>query len=140
MKKITIIYGSTTGNTASVANIIKDNLDASVTLSEVTEASEEMIKEADLVLLGSSTWGYGEIQDDFKEYYENMSRDLFEGKKLAVFGCGDFDSFEDVFCEATELIRERAVECGATIVSNNLKINGDPEDNESEIINFAKAL
>lgn len=142
MKKVAIIYGSTTGNTETVANLIKDNLsDCEVTLSDTNNASSEMVKDADLILYGSSTWGYGDLQDDFQVYHDKeMTNELLAGKNVAVFGCGDEESFEDVFCEATEIIRTKVLECDGNLVCDILKINGDPSDNKTEIIEFAKSL
>ena len=142
MKKVTIIYGSTTGNTETAANMVKDNLsDAEVVISDVKDATAQMVEDADLVVYGSSTWGYGDLQDDFQEYYDKeMSNDLLSGKNVAIFGCGDEESFEDVFCEATEQIKSKVEECGGNVVNDILKINGEPSDNESEIAAFAKSL
>ncbi|BES64657.1 flavodoxin [Gottschalkiaceae bacterium SANA] len=140
MKKVTIIYGSTTGNTESVANLIQSSLtDYETTISDVVNASNEMVKEADLVIYGSSTWGYGELQDDFFEYHDKkMTSELLSGKEVAVFGCGDQDSFGDVFCHATDLIREKVERCGGVLVCENLKISGDPSDSLDAITRFAQ--
>lgn len=142
MKKATIIFGSTTGNTESVANMIAKNLiDYEVKLCYVTDANDDCVKDADLVLFGCSTWGYGELQDDFQLYYNDaMTSILLRGKNVAVFGCGDKENFEDVFCEATELIKSKAEGCGANIVCENLKVDCEPMDNEDAIIAFAKSL
>ena len=142
MKKVTIIFGSTTGNTETVANMIAKNLnDYEVTLCYVTDATDDCIKNAELILYGCSTWGYGELQDDFIPYYEkSMTSRLLRGKNVAVFGCGDKENFEDVFCEATELIKTKAEKCGANIVCENLKVDCEPMDHEDTIIAFAKSL
>jgi len=141
MKKVSIIFGSTTGNTERVAEIIKDNMaECEVTVTNVCNAKDEMITTADIVLFGSSTWGYGELQDDFIEYYESMSSELLSGKNVAVFGCGDSESFPDVFCEAVNLIMEKATECGANVKGEGLKVDGDVDDHISAIEAFAKSL
>lgn len=141
MKKVAIIYGSTTGNTEKAAELIRRNLtDCDVTLSEVSGATDELVSSADLVLLGSSTWGYGELQEDFNPYYETMSAELFRGKDVAVFGCGDKEGFADVFCEAVDKINEKALQCGATILAEGLKIDGDADDSLEQIQAFAKKM
>lgn len=141
MKKISIIYGSTTGNTEAVANLLKDLIkDSEVTVTSVDKANADLVKNADLILYGSSTWGYGDIQDDFLEYYEAMNSDLLQGKDVAVFGCGDSVGFGDVFCEAVKLISEKVIECGANVIAEPLKVDGDVDDNASEIEKFAASL
>ncbi len=141
MKKVSIIFGSTTGNTEKVADLIKGYMsDCNVSVSNVTDAKDEMVKEADLVLFGASTWGYGELQDDFIPYYENMNSELLSGKDVAVFGCGDEAGFADVFCEAVKLIAEKASDCGANVLGDGLKVDGDVDDNIEQIEAFAKSL
>ncbi|KAB3533487.1 flavodoxin [Alkaliphilus pronyensis] len=141
MKNVSIIFGSTTGNTEKVANLIKDHMtDCNVTVSNVVDAKDAMIESADLVLFGSSTWGYGEFQDDFAPYYDNMSSDLLSGKNVAVFGCGDSVGFADVYCEAVNLIIEKASDCGAKVIVEGLKVDGEVDDNLDKIEAFAKSL
>lgn len=141
MKKVSIIYGSTTGNTERVAEIIKDNLaECEVSVTNVCNAKDEMIKLADIVLFGASTWGYGDIQDDFLEYYDSMTSELLSGKNVAVFGCGDSESYSDVFCNAVDLITEKALECGAKVIGEGLKVDGEVDDNVSQIEAFSKSL
>ncbi len=141
MKNAVIIFGSTTGSTEQVAETVSQNMvDYSVTTVNVTEATAALVADADLVVYGCSTWGYGELQDDFLPYYDDeMTSELLSGKKVAVFGCGDQESFEDVFCEAVELIKTKAQECGAEIVAE-LKVDGDPGDSEEATVEFAKSL
>ena len=140
MKNVSIIYGSTTGNTERVAQLLKENIkDCTVTVSNVTDASNEMI-EADIVLFGSSTWGYGELQDDFASYYDNMGNLPLSGKSVAVFGCGDSASFGEMFCEAVNLIESKLEECGANLICDSLKVDGDVDENISEIEEFAKSI
>lgn len=139
MKKITIIFGSSTGNTEKVALMIKDHLIGFDTeVINVVNSNASMIKTADLVLLGSSTWGYGEIQDDFLDFYDSMNTDLLGGKNVGVFGCGDSQSFSDVFCKAVDLIIEKASDCGASVLGDELRVDGEVEDNLSAIEAFAK--
>ena len=66
-KKMTgIFFGSTTGTTESVAARIAERLGvAQADVHNVAAASVEDVKKYDLLLLGSSTWGSGELQDDW---------------------------------------------------------------------------
>lgn len=141
MRKVSIIYGSTTGNTERVAEMIKDQLTADeVKLIQVSQAKAEDVQEADLVLYGSSTWGYGDLQDDFEPYFNTMDAALLGDKEVAVFGCGDSIGFGDVFCEAVNLISEKATSCGAKLVADGLKVDGDVDNNIDAINDFAKGL
>ena len=140
MKNTIIVYGSTTGNTEKLAGLIKDQLDYNTTVVNVTEVNIEDIKQADLVLFGSSTWGYGDLQDDFEAFIDNINADLVGGKDVAVFGCGDEDGFADVFCNAVDIITEKVLEAGGNLVTDSLKISDDPEDSLDDIIIFSAEL
>ena len=101
MKKATIIFGSTTGNTEIVADKIAENLAGYETqVVYVTDAKDDaLVQGADLVIYGCSTMGLGELQEDFLPYYENrMTAALLKGKDVAVFGLGDKENYEDYFC------------------------------------------
>ncbi len=143
MKNVLILYGSTTGNTQNVSETIEGILTekgSDVTVESVSDADSDAIAAADLVLLGCSTWGEGELQEDFIDFYEDMSSDDFSGKNVAVFGCGDSAMFPHVFCEAVKLIEEKVADCGANVLCEGLKVDGDVDDNEDNIIAWAKGL
>lgn len=143
MENITIVYGSTTGSTQSAAGIISDALaskGAKVSVHDVSSVDDSVVDNTDLVLLGASTWGEGDIQDDFLDFYEAMSKDRFANKKIAVFGCGDSAMFPHVFCEAVTLIEDKALSCGADVIVEGLKIDGMVGDNEDQITEWAKGL
>ena len=61
MKKATILFGSTTGNTEIVADKIAENMpDYTVRVIYVTDAKDDAaVQEADLVIYGCSTMGLG---------------------------------------------------------------------------------
>lgn len=141
MSDALIVYGSTTGNTESVADTIStdlSNADYTIKKINVSDVGVDILNETfDLYLLGSSTWGDDEVefQEDFAPFYENMNGDLnLSGKKFAVFGCGD--SSYEYFCGAVDVLEERLGKLGATLVCESLRIDGEPE--ESEINKWAQ--
>lgn len=143
MSAALIIYGSTTGNTQYTAEVIDKVLKEkgfNTALMDVADASlDELKKDFELILLGSSTWGDEdiELQEDFEPFYESMANGVsLTDKKLAIFGCGD-SSYEH-FCGAVDAIEERVQELGAEVVVDSLKIDGDPE--EPEIRQWAEDL
>ena len=70
MANIHILYGSTTGATEAAAQQLAALLGAEA--KPIAAASPEDF-EADLLILGSSTWGYGELQDDWALVYPSLS-------------------------------------------------------------------
>ena len=131
MSAILIVYGSTTGNTESVAERVASTLSKAgheVSLKNAADVAPKGLADGvDLVLLGSSTWGDDdiELQDDFVPLFENLEDAGLSGRKVAVFGCGD--SSYTHFCGAVDAIEEKAASLGATVVVGSLKIDGDPD-------------
>lgn len=131
MGKTLVVYGSTTGNTETVAEQVQAVLSQrcwEATLKNAADVSARGLAEGyDLVLLGCSTWGDQdiELQDDFVPLFEELDQAGLSGKKVAVFGCGD--SSYTHFCGAVDAIEEKAGTLGAVLVTGALKIDGDPD-------------
>ncbi len=141
--KAVVIYGSSTGNTQTVAGWVGEALAAAGLQTEVVDvarAKAETVLSYDLVVLGSSTWGQGDLQDDYFNFYDDMSADQFSGKKTAVFGCGDSAMFPDNFCEAVDKIEAKAKESGAVIVAESFKIDGEIDDYKAQIAEWSARL
>ena len=99
MSKIGIFFGTSTGTTEGVAQQIAEQLGVSDVFN-VSEVSADKLTEYDVLLLGSSTWGSGDLQDDWYDFLEAAKGLDLSGKKVAIFGCGDSSSFSDTFCGA----------------------------------------
>ena len=130
MVKTILIYGSTTGNTEELSGHVAVGLKqagAEVMVKNVAEASVDELADYDAVVFGCSTWGAGELQDDFIDFYDGMDGISLEGKKAAVFGPGDSEDYPDTFCEAVDILEEALKKCGAEIVAESLKVDGDVE-------------
>ncbi|BCS97012.1 flavodoxin [Desulfoluna limicola] len=143
MARALIIYGSTTGNTETAADHIGAVLAGKgldVTVQNVTDTNPGDEAAYDVVLYGCSTWGEDEIelQDDFIEYYEAMDTASLSGKKVGIFGCGDSSYL--YFCGAVDAIEEKVRNVGGLLVAEGLKIDGDPDEWEGEINDWAAAV
>ena len=69
--KTGIFYGSTTGDCERIAKSLAAKLGAD--LHNVSELSDAALQAYDLILLGSSTWGYGDLQDDWEGAISKLS-------------------------------------------------------------------
>lgn len=141
MKKIIIIYGSTTGNTEQLAhfigNVLEEHDDLDVTTKNVMDAGIEELPEYDVILLGSSTWGDGDLQDDFVDFYEQMKVLDLTAKTAAAFGTGD-SSWEH-FCGAVDMLEERLIKCGADVIKG-FKVDGEVEDAKDEATHWVNDI
>ena len=115
--KIGIFYGSTTQNTANAALAIKVELDSlgEVDLHDIARSDLSLMADYDLVILGSSTWGAGELQEDWHGKETLPGVDL-KGKKAAVFGTGDQRAFGDTFVDALGALADGAEKAGAKLI------------------------
>ena len=140
MAKALVVFGSTTGNTESVAGYVAQALQDAGLVVDVKDAAivsaDGLAEGYDLVLFGCSTWGDDEIelQENFVPLYDALGKACLEGRKVAVFGCGD--SGYTHFCGAVDAIAEKAEQLGAKIVGVPLKIDGDPD--KAEAVSWAK--
>jgi len=138
--KTMILYGSTTGNTENLATFLRDYLVSQgrkTDLKEVTETDGELIKAYDLFLFGCSTWGEGELQEDFEEFYKEMDKMDFNGKLCAVFGPGDEENYLDTFCAAVDIIEKKVTQMGGKLVCESLKIDENDGDGDALLRNWA---
>jgi flavodoxin short chain len=144
MANILIVFGSTTGNTESVARQIAIGLSSApntVTVKNVSDTKvEELGNGYDLTILGASTWGDDEIefQEDFEPFFQEMDSADIKGRKIALFGCGD--SSYQFFCGAVDLLEDKINELGASLIHEPLKIDGDPQGAQADIDSWIKII
>ena len=107
MKKIGIFYGSTTGTTESVARIIAKKLGVSdENVHDASKLTKELVEGYEVLILGTSTWGDGEVQDDWYDALKILAGMNLTGKCVALFGCGDSESYSDTFCDGMGIIHD----------------------------------
>ena len=115
MKKTVIIYGSTTGNAAMAAETIAAQLGGG-DIKEVAKASKDDLVDYENIILGSSTWGDGELQDDWYGFLPTLKSANLNGKTVAVFGVGDQFSYSSTYVNAMGELYDAAKAAGAKII------------------------
>ncbi len=113
--KTIVIYGSTMGNTENAANIIGEKFDGAEVVSVDADALSS-IADYDLVILGTSTWGMGELQEDWDMVLDGLGEVDFGGKKVALFGLGDQQSYTDTYLDGMGILYEKVKEAGAEVI------------------------
>ena len=79
---------------------------AQTDVRSVADASADEAEGYDLLLLGSSTWGCGELQDDWYDFLDALKRKALSGKRVALFGCGDSASYPESPSEHVALLEK----------------------------------
>ena len=114
MARIGVFYGSTTGVTEEVANKISEKLDNADVYN--IAGNLEKMNDYDVIVMGTSTWGYGDLQDDWLGVLDDMPSLNLSGKKVAYFGTGDQSSFSDTFIDGIGIIHEKIKDSGVTLI------------------------
>ena len=116
MKKAAIFYGTSTGNTLSVAETIHGHLGNQTDLINVEDSSSAEIEKYDFLFLGTSTWGLGDLQDDWEGFLSELKKADLQGKKVALFGLGDADAYPDTFVDGMGTIFNAIADKGCEVV------------------------
>jgi flavodoxin I len=134
MSKIGIFYGSTEGNTERVAGKIQALLGTEVTdLINVASASADDFAQYDHVILASSTWEMGELQEDWDTFIDELDDVAWEGKQVAFVGLGDAIGYPDTFIDAIGIIYDKIKGKGWTLVGEWPTDGYDYEDSKALI-------
>lgn len=138
MKKTGIFYGSSTGTCEDLANQIADKM--GVAASDVYSAdklSADLVKEYDLLILGTSTWRDGELQDDWYDGIKVLKSADLSFKSIALFGCGDSESYCDTFCDGMGILYEDLKDSGCSFIGNKVGTDGYSFSSSIAVVNGA---
>ena len=101
-----IVYASMTGNTEACADIVADKLEElgfEVELDECSSVDADEMADADLCIVGTYTYGDGELPDEIVDFYEELAEVDLSGKIYGCFGSGD--TFYDDFCICVDCLK-----------------------------------
>jgi len=112
--KIGLFYGSTTCYTEMTAEKIRAFIGEDlVELHNVKETPLALMNDYDLLLVGISTWDFGEIQEDWNDIWDTISSVDLSGKVVALFGLGDQEGYGEWYLDAMGLLHDELVKVGA---------------------------
>ena len=84
MPNIILVYASMSGNTEEMAQAVAEgarNAGASVDIRECMSASADELTNFDGVLLGSYSWGEGELPDELLDFADDLDELDLSGKR-----------------------------------------------------------
>ncbi len=96
--KSAIIFGSSTGMTESVAQDLGALLKTDLVFN-CSDVAEGDIEGVDLLILGASTWGIGDLQDDMADFLGTLAGWSCRIPFGAVFGLGDQETYPDSYVD-----------------------------------------
>lgn len=107
MQKIGIFYGSSTGNSEFAAKQLQKEFGADVaTIYDVSSAKGSDVERYSNIIFGCSTLEIGELEYDFEDFLPEIKTADLNGKKVAIFGLGDQESYPDSFVDSIGIIYE----------------------------------
>lgn len=105
--KIAIVYSSITGNTEELVNCLHElflSHLAKVELYQVDQFPLSKLTEYDALVIGTYTWGDGEIPTEMLSLYKAFESREVKHLLTGVFGTGD--RFYSQFCGAVDRFRD----------------------------------
>lgn len=116
---IGIFYGSIMGNTEAAAHKAGAKVETfgAVTIHNIADAAVKTMMDYDLIILGASTWGLGDLPDDWVGKEDLHGLDL-TSKRVAVFGTGNQEGYPDTFVDAIGILAQAAEKAGATLIGS----------------------
>lgn len=127
---IGIFYGSSTGNTKDVAAKLQEALGGD--LHSITDVDANALSGYDNLVFATSTWGAGDLQDDWEDFFPNLDDIDFSGKKVAIMGLGDQENYGDTFVDGMQILAEKIEELGGQLVGFTSTEGYEYDDSEAE--------
>lgn len=115
---VALFFGSTTGNTARVAEVIQGCWPGSdrLVLIDIGEQGVSPMIAFDQLIIGAPTWDFGELQEDWREEWPLFLQIDFSDKRVALFGLGDQIGYPEWFQDALGLIAQQIVKTGGELI------------------------
>ncbi len=144
-----IFFASSTGNSAEIANKISNELN-NIDVFDLANTKIEKMNDYNKLIIGGSTWGDGELNDDWEDVWDDFCKLDLSKKTIALFGLGDQESYSYEFCSAIGIIYKQIISTNGNIIgftstegyyhdSSKAQINNQfvglliDEDNQSEL-------
>ena len=118
MEKLGLIYGSDTGATESVIEVLVEIINKEVEVIEVCNVDEDDFLKFDFLILGLPTWYDGDLQSDWEDYYDTFKTIDFTNKIVAIFGLGDQIGYGEYFVDGIGILAQVVIKNGGKIIGN----------------------
>lgn len=127
--RLAIVYSSVTGNTEQLAEMVQEaaqNQGITIELYPVDEFPLSQLQWLDVVMIGTYTWGSGEIPEEMHSLYQAIEKLGRKELRTAVFGTGD--SFFAEFCGAVDQFRDMLYTQTKLVATLKVELMPQPSD------------
>jgi flavodoxin I len=119
LKVTGIFYGTSSGKTENVALRIRQRLgEGNAGIKDIAESTTGELLACRSLILGIPTWGIGELQEDWSDFLPELRKIDLSGKKVALFGLGDQESYPDSFASALGTLYDSLLPTGCKIIGS----------------------
>lgn len=130
-----LFYSTQTGNTETVAGYLADA--TGLEMKDIGDVKDSEIAELDTLIVGAPTWHTdSETERSGTEWdswlYDTLPNIDVKGKNVAVFGCGDQQSYSDYFCDAVGELYDLFEAAGANMVGLTSTDDYDHQGSKAE--------
>ncbi|GAL19597.1 flavodoxin 2 [Vibrio maritimus] len=105
--KIGLFYGSSTCYTEMASEKIREIIGPDIVdIFNVKDTPISKMSDYDLLILGISTWDFGELQEDWCGIWDQIGGVSLSGKVVALFGLGDQEGYGEWYLDAMGMLHE----------------------------------
>ncbi len=102
-----------------MARLIYQKLGSERTIiKDIIDSSKADFLTCETLILGVSTWGIGEVQDDWQIFLSCPEKLDLTGIRVAIFGLGDQESYPDTFADALGKLYDFLIPTGCDIIGS----------------------
>ena len=114
---VAVIYGSSTLNTEFVAQRLVQAFGGEVAeLHNVKDLDPKTIIDRSSLVFVTSTWGTGDLQDDWEIFFPRLETINMTGKTIGLVGVGDQENYPDTFCDSIRILYDTVISRGGSVV------------------------
>ncbi len=117
MSKIGLFYGTQTGKTEIIAEMIRAEFgENTIDVHDMAQVDVSDFDGYTKLIIASPTWNIGELQSDWDGFLPELDSIDFTGKTVAYFGTGDQIGYADNFMDAVGILEEKISGLGAKTI------------------------
>lgn len=118
MARIGLFYGSTDGTTRDIARRVQRAFGGPEHLAvyAVEAATASDLAQYPLLILATSTWDVGELQEDWADFVDVLDMVDWHDKQVAFIGTGDASGYPDTFVDGIGILYEKIAAKGAHLL------------------------
>ncbi|MFD1929559.1 flavodoxin domain-containing protein [Sporosarcina siberiensis] len=130
MKKVLILYISTTGNTEQIAHLLNEALsdndfDITTMSFDFTNLDALDLLQYDGILFGTHTYNDGDLPFETDVFLDTLLTLDLNNKIVGIFGSGD--TSYSYFCEAVEIMKDEFALRNAIVLEHTVRVNLYPD-------------